>query len=100
MPNLFTEDEIVPVQIAQDLGYVTIGVHVDPGDWKQPTTAVMMPADIQPRSPIPIPIFAGNVHPPARFRRRPFSNGAVLPMMIDQLRAHGFQIVPVSQLAA
>ena len=29
-------EEIVPVEIAQDLGYVTVGTHIDPLDWQRP----------------------------------------------------------------
>ena len=31
-----TSDEIVPIEIAQSMGYVTVGVHVDPADWQRP----------------------------------------------------------------
>ena len=31
-----TSDEIVPLQIAQSMGYVTVGLQVDPNDWLRP----------------------------------------------------------------
>ena len=33
-----TADELVPVQIATDLGYTVAGLHVDSDDWRQPGT--------------------------------------------------------------
>ena len=35
-------DEIDPVEQAQKLGYITVGMHVDPVDWALPGTDVMM----------------------------------------------------------
>ena len=31
-----TRDEIVPIEIAQTMGYVTVGLQVDPDDWLRP----------------------------------------------------------------
>ncbi len=31
-----TADEIVPIEIAQSMGYVSVGLHVDPDDWQRP----------------------------------------------------------------
>ena len=93
-----SEDEIVPVQIAQDLGYVTIGVHVDPLDWQQPTKEQMLQRVFRAIND-PNPDFRGNVillHDSGGDRSQTV---AVLPELIDQLRAHGYQIVPVSELA-
>ena len=39
-----TSDEIVPIEIAQSMGYVTVGLQVDPNDWLRP------PADDHRRS--------------------------------------------------
>ena len=32
-------DEIAPVKIAQKLGYITVGLHVDTEDWQRPASA-------------------------------------------------------------
>ena len=32
-----TADEIVPIKIAQGMGYLSVGLHVDPNDWQGPT---------------------------------------------------------------
>ena len=93
-----TEDEIVPVQIAQDLGYVTVGVHVDPLDWQQPPLDQMLKSIFKAIND-PNPDFRGHVillHDSGGDRSQTV---AVLPELIDQLRAHGYQIVPVSELA-
>ena len=29
-------DEIEPIELAQNLGYITVGMHVDPLDWELP----------------------------------------------------------------
>ena len=31
-----TTDELGPIAVAQGLGYITVGLHVDPGDWEEP----------------------------------------------------------------
>ena len=30
------DDEIIPVEVAQNMGYITVGEHVDPVDWTLP----------------------------------------------------------------
>jgi cellulose synthase/poly-beta-1,6-N-acetylglucosamine synthase-like glycosyltransferase/peptidoglycan/xylan/chitin deacetylase (PgdA/CDA1 family)/spore germination protein YaaH len=90
--------EIEPVEIAQSLGYVTIGVHVDPGDWELPGPAVMMQrilASLHSKNPD----LHGDIllfHDAGGDRSQTV---AVLPSVIDLLRAQGYQFVPVSQLA-
>ena len=29
-----TEDEVRPLELAQDLGYITVGDKIDPNDWR------------------------------------------------------------------
>ena len=93
-----TEDEIVPVEIAQNLGYITVGVHVDPMDWMQPSAQQMMQSVLAAVNN-PNPEFRGNIillHDSGGDRS---GTVAVLPELIDQLRARGFHFVLVSQLA-
>ena len=92
------KDEIVPVQIAQDLGYITIGVHVDPLDWQSPTTEQMLQRVLQAVND-PNPDFRGNIillHDSGGDRSHTV---AVLPGLIDALRARGYHFVLVSRLA-
>ena len=93
-----TKDEIVPVQIAQDQGYITIGVHVDPFDWQQPSLDEMMQRILKAVTD-PNPEMRGNIillHDSGGDRTRTVE---LLPGMIDGLRARGYKFVLVSKLA-
>lgn len=92
-----TADEIQPAFYAQGQGYVSVGLHVDPGDWKRPgvqqivdlTVEQVLAADAE-RS--------GNVvllHDAGGDRAQTV---AALPQIIDQLRAKGYRFVRVSDL--
>ena len=93
-----TQDEVVPIEIAQNMGYVSVGLRVDPDDWQQPAAA-----DIISRT------LAQVSNPNAEERGQIIllhdSGGdrsqtvAALPGLIDALRAKGYSIVPVSELA-
>ncbi len=92
-----TTDEIDPVTVAQKLGYLTVGLHVDPADWRAPgvnqivqTTIDGVEASTMERS--------GNVillHDGGGDRSQTI---AALPILIDELRARGVRFVPVSEL--
>ena len=93
-----TEDEIVPVKIAQNLGYITVGVHVDPLDWEQPTAQAMMRSVLDAVNN-PNPDLRGTVillHDSGGDRS---ATVALLPGLIDKMRARGYRFVLVSQLA-
>jgi cellulose synthase/poly-beta-1,6-N-acetylglucosamine synthase-like glycosyltransferase len=90
-------DEIVPVQIAQSLGYITIGTHVDPLDWMMPSVPQMM-KDVVREVEDPNPYTRGNIillHDSGGDRSQTV---ALLPVLIDTLRAKGYSFVPVSEL--
>ena len=92
-----TADEIDPVTVAQALGYLTVGLHVDPADWRRPgvdaiiqTTIDGVEGSTTERS--------GNVvllHDGGGDRAQTI---AALPRLIDELRARGYRFVPVSAL--
>jgi cellulose synthase/poly-beta-1,6-N-acetylglucosamine synthase-like glycosyltransferase/peptidoglycan/xylan/chitin deacetylase (PgdA/CDA1 family)/spore germination protein YaaH len=93
-----TEDEIIPVDIAQNLGYITIGVHADTDDWELPTNSTIMWNKVWPEITNPNADFRGNVilmHDSGGDRS---ATVAFLPILIDRLRAKGYKFVPVSQL--
>jgi len=93
-----TKDEIAPVQVAQDMGYITVGVHVDPLDWQQPTLPEMMQRILQSVTD-PNPDQRGNIillHDSGGDRTRTVE---LLPGLIDGLRARGYKFVLVSRLA-
>jgi cellulose synthase/poly-beta-1,6-N-acetylglucosamine synthase-like glycosyltransferase/peptidoglycan/xylan/chitin deacetylase (PgdA/CDA1 family)/spore germination protein YaaH len=86
-----TGDELVPVGIASDLGYITIGVHVDSDDWQQPGADQIVRNVLARRS-------LGNVvllHDGGGNRRQTV---AALGPLIDSLRARGDTLVPLSEL--
>ncbi len=93
-----TQDEVVPVEIAQGMGYVTVGLRVDPDDWQQPaasdiisrTLAQISNPNIEERGQIILLHDAGGDRS---------QTVAALPDLIDALRAMGLTIVPVSELA-
>ncbi|HEY2069726.1 MAG TPA: polysaccharide deacetylase family protein [Rhizomicrobium sp.] len=91
-------DEILPVKTAQDLGYITVGEHVDPVDWALPgvdkiVQAVMKQVhDVRPDVPRNIIL----LHDAGGDRSQTV---AALPIIIDRLRAEGYKFVLVSKLA-
>ncbi len=87
-----TADELVPVSIAADLGYVTVGLHVDSDDWKELGVRRIVQTVIA-RRPL------GNVvllHDGGGDRSQTV---AALGPIIDSLRARGDTLVLLSDLA-
>jgi peptidoglycan-N-acetylglucosamine deacetylase len=97
-----TNDQAAPVARIQELGYVIIGNKIDTNDW-----------DEHPRK-TPKEITDGVFETIAEMQTHPWNKGSIillhdgggdrsatiaaLPVLIEALRAHGYQIVPVSQL--
>src|SRR6476620_6163859 len=93
-----TSDEIVPIEIAQSMGYVTVGLHVDTNDWLHPPADVIVQRVIDQVSD-PNPDMRGHIillHDSGGDRSETV---AALPKLIDTLRAKGYRFVPVSELA-
>ncbi|QNQ10476.1 polysaccharide deacetylase family protein [Sphingomonas alpina] len=101
-----TADEIEPALQAQDRGYISVGLHVDPDDWKRPgvqaiidKTLSMVDAGKAPcgsNSPANCSRNVVLLHDAGGNRAQTL---AALPVIIDQLRARGYTLVPVSTLA-
>lgn len=100
-----TPDEVVPTVAAQKLGYISVGLHLDPDDWKlknedgSPHTADQMVAEIMTAAANSTPEERGNVvllHDAGGDRS---ATVEALPKIIDQLRAKGFEFTTVSDLA-
>jgi len=92
-----TADEIDPVTVAQKLGYLTVGLHVDPGDWRRPGVDAIVQSTIDGVEDSTADR-SGNVvllHDAGGDRAQTV---AALPQLIDILRARGYRFVPVSQL--
>jgi cellulose synthase/poly-beta-1,6-N-acetylglucosamine synthase-like glycosyltransferase/peptidoglycan/xylan/chitin deacetylase (PgdA/CDA1 family)/spore germination protein YaaH len=97
-----TADQVRPLEITQDMGYITVGNRIDPNDWRehphrsaeQITAAVMK--DLPPCSGTDQ--LCGNIvllHDGGGDRRETVR---ALPMIIEGLRARGYEVVPVSHL--
>jgi cellulose synthase/poly-beta-1,6-N-acetylglucosamine synthase-like glycosyltransferase/peptidoglycan/xylan/chitin deacetylase (PgdA/CDA1 family) len=89
--------EIAPIQLAQQLGYTTISTNVETLDWKGYTPDQMMKRTLDLVNN-PNPDLKGNIilmHDSGGDR----SNAvAFLPILIDTMRAKGYEFVPVSNL--
>jgi peptidoglycan-N-acetylglucosamine deacetylase len=92
-----TPGEVEPLKIAQALGYLIVGLRIDPDDWKKPQPDEIVQktmdrlADTGPT--------AGQVvllHDAGGDRSRTV---AALPGLIDAIRARGLKLVTVDQLA-
>ncbi len=92
------DDEIAPVELAQDMGYLTIGEHVDPVDWELPgvNAIVQRIVDQVHRGKPDMPANIVLLHDAGGDRSQTI---AALPLMIDRLRAEGYRFVLVSDLA-
>ena len=87
-----TADELVPIAIAQDLGYVTVGLRDDPGDWLQPGVSAIIRESLSQ-------LDRGNVillHDGGGDRAQTV---AALGPLIDSLKARGYQLTTVTALA-
>lgn len=90
--------ELNPVELAQSLGYITVGMHADPVDWALPGTDVMLKRTLAA-------VHATNPDLRANIILFHDAGGdrsetvAVLPKIIDTLRAQGYRFVPVAELA-
>jgi len=87
-----TANELEPIAIAQDLGYITVGLRDDPGDWLQPGVATIITESLAQ-------LDRGNVillHDGGGTRAQTV---AALGPLIDSLKARGYQLTTVTALA-
>ena len=91
-------DELHATRVAARLGYLTVGLNVDPLDWQGPRAATIV-------ARVVAQVEAGTDAHPAQIVLLHDSGGdraqtlAALPAIIRQLRARGYQLVGVSALA-
>ncbi|MDB5705849.1 MAG: polysaccharide deacetylase, partial [Sphingomonas bacterium] len=100
-----TADEIEPALQAQNRGYISVGLHVDPGDWKRPGVQAIIDTTISEITSA-VPCDANSdvqcsrnivlLHDAGGNRAQTV---AALPVIIETLRAKGYSFVPVSTLA-
>ncbi|MDQ6827911.1 MAG: glycosyltransferase [Gemmatimonadota bacterium] len=92
-----TADELVPVALARDRGYYTIGLHIDSEDWQNPGVRFIVDTVLKQRA-------ASDSARPANVILLHDSGGdrsqtvAALGPLIDSLRARGDSLVLVSGL--
>ncbi|MEP6946466.1 MAG: polysaccharide deacetylase family protein [Acidobacteriota bacterium] len=100
-----TPDEIIPTIQAQNLGYISVGLHIDPDDWKlknddgTPHTADEMVDDVMRQAAVSTPEERGSVillHDSGGDRS---ATVAALPRIIDGLRSRGYVFTTVADLA-
>ncbi len=97
-----TADELRPAELAQQRGYTIVGLHVDPGDWKTPGADKIVEQTISQIEGATGPDADGRsanvvlLHDGGGNREQTV---AALPRIIDRLRADGYSIVSVAQLA-
>lgn len=91
--------EVEPAIVAQNLGYLMVGVRIDPNDWRLPVTADQIVDRTVERAMDSDPETRGEVillHDAGGDRS---ATVEALPRLIHELKARGFRFVPVSELA-
>jgi peptidoglycan-N-acetylglucosamine deacetylase len=86
-----TADQVRPLEVLNDLGYLTVGMQIDPGDWQRPGADEIVARVLAGAG-------RGNVvllHDSGGDRSQTVE---ALPRLIHELRARGFQLVAVSGL--
>ncbi len=100
-----TPDEVIPTVLAQDLGYISVGLHLDPDDWKlrnedgSPHTADQMVEDVLKQVAITTPEERGNIilmHDSGGDRSATIE---ALPKIIHELRNRGYEFTTIGDLA-
>jgi cellulose synthase/poly-beta-1,6-N-acetylglucosamine synthase-like glycosyltransferase/peptidoglycan/xylan/chitin deacetylase (PgdA/CDA1 family) len=92
-----TPGEVEPLITAQDLGYLIVGLRIDPDDWKKPDPALIVSRTLSRLQDTGET--GGQVvllHDAGGDRSRTVE---ALPTLIDALRAHGYRLVTIDQLA-
>ena len=97
-----TADQVRPLEIPQDLGYITVGNRIDPNDWndKPRRSAEQISSYVLAHLPPcrPDDLRCGNIvlmHDGGGNRAETVR---ALPMIIDGIRARGYEVVPVYDL--
>jgi len=93
-----TPAEVNPLVTAQKLGYLIVGLRIDPGDWKRPATSEIV-SSVLNQLAVNDPETGHSsivlLHDSGGNREHTVE---ALPTLIDQLRARGYKLVSVPQL--
>lgn len=95
-----TADEVRPLEVPQQMGYITVGNRIDPSDWTGTHSADEITSIVLSELPPcrPENLRCGNIillHDGGGNRSETVR---ALPMIIDGIRARGYDIVPVYEL--
>jgi peptidoglycan-N-acetylglucosamine deacetylase len=88
-----TPDQVRPIEMASQLGYLTVGMQIDPDDWQRPGVDEIVRRTLEDAQN-----GEGNVillHDAGGDRSQTV---AAIPKLVGALRAQGFEFVPVAQL--
>jgi cellulose synthase/poly-beta-1,6-N-acetylglucosamine synthase-like glycosyltransferase/spore germination protein YaaH/peptidoglycan/xylan/chitin deacetylase (PgdA/CDA1 family) len=91
-----TPREVAPLLAAQNQGYLSVGLRIDPDDWKKPDPDHIVDTVISRLHDTVRPGQIVLLHDSGGDRSRTVE---ALPRVIDAIRANGFQLVTVAQLA-
>ena len=92
-----TPAEVEPLITAQKLGYLIVGLRVDPDDWKKPDPQLIVQRTldgVDAKGPVTRQIIL--LHDSGGNRQRTIE---ALPDLIDELRDDGYRLVTVGELA-
>jgi peptidoglycan-N-acetylglucosamine deacetylase len=98
-----TADQVRPLEIPQEMGYITVGNRIDPNDWndvpRRHTAEELTQIVLSELPPCrPENLRCGNIillHDGGGDRSQTV---LALPMIIDGIRARGYEVVPVYEL--
>jgi cellulose synthase/poly-beta-1,6-N-acetylglucosamine synthase-like glycosyltransferase/peptidoglycan/xylan/chitin deacetylase (PgdA/CDA1 family)/spore germination protein YaaH len=91
-----TPREVAPLLAAQQQGYMSVGLRIDPDDWKKPDPDHIVATTIARLQDTNRPGQIVLLHDSGGDRSRTV---AALPRLIDEIRAHGYRLVTVGDLA-
>jgi cellulose synthase/poly-beta-1,6-N-acetylglucosamine synthase-like glycosyltransferase/peptidoglycan/xylan/chitin deacetylase (PgdA/CDA1 family)/spore germination protein YaaH len=91
-----TPREVAPLLAAQQQGYLSVGLRIDPDDWKKPDPDHIVATTIARLQDTNRPGQIVLLHDSGGDRSRTV---VALPRLIDEIRAHGYTLVTVGQLA-
>jgi spore germination protein YaaH/peptidoglycan/xylan/chitin deacetylase (PgdA/CDA1 family)/GT2 family glycosyltransferase len=92
-----TPHEVAPLVIAQTLGYMTVGLRIDTDDWQKPSPQQIIDRTLERLDhPGNNPGQVVLLHDAGGDRSRTV---AALPGLIDAIRARGYRLVTVGELA-
>ncbi|PZR32742.1 glycosyltransferase [Caulobacter segnis] len=92
-----TPHEVAPLVIAQTLGYTTVGLRIDPDDWKKPAPQEIIDRTLDRLdNPGDRPGQVVLLHDAGGDRNHTIE---ALPGLIDAIRARGYKLVTIGELA-